>query len=45
MVATLRLIERLGGVVVGVAFLIELGFLKGRERLQGYPLESLIVYD
>jgi len=45
MVATLRLIERLGGVVMGVAFLIELGFLKGRERLRGYPLQSLIVYD
>jgi len=45
MAATLRLVERLGGVIVGAAFLIELGFLKGRARLQGYPLESLIVYD
>ncbi len=45
MSATLRLVERLGGVVVGAAFLIELAFLKGRERLKGYPLESLIVYD
>lgn len=45
MAATLRLVERLGGVIVGAAFLIELGFLKGRQRLQGYPLESLIVYD
>jgi adenine phosphoribosyltransferase len=45
MAATLTLVERLGGVIVGVAFLIELGFLRGRERLRGYPLESLIVYD
>ena len=45
MSATLRLVERLGGVVVGAAFLIELAFLKGRERLKGYPLDSLIVYD
>ena len=45
MAATLRLIERLGGQVVGVAFLIELAFLKGRERLRGHAIESLIVYD
>jgi adenine phosphoribosyltransferase len=45
MSATLKLVERLGGVIVGAAFLIELAFLKGRERLTGYPLQSLIVYD
>ncbi|HEV8457798.1 MAG TPA: adenine phosphoribosyltransferase [Methylomirabilota bacterium] len=45
MAATLRLVERLGGVIVGAAFLIELAFLEGRERLKGYALESLIVYD
>jgi len=45
MTATLRLVERLGGVVVGAAFLIELAFLKGRERLHGYALNSLIVYE
>ncbi len=45
MAATLRLVERLGGKVVGAAFLIELAFLKGRDRLPGYDLESLIVYD
>jgi len=43
--ATLRLIEQLGGRVVGVAFMIELGFLGGREKLKNYPLHSLIVYD
>ncbi|HEU5189538.1 MAG TPA: adenine phosphoribosyltransferase [Methylomirabilota bacterium] len=45
MAATLRLVERLGGKVVGASFLIELGFLKGRDRLRGYPIEALIRYD
>jgi adenine phosphoribosyltransferase len=45
MAATLRLIELLGGVVVGVAFMIELAFLHGREKLKNHPLHSLIVYD
>jgi len=45
MAATLRLVERLGGNVVGAAFLIELAFLNGRERLSGYDLESLITYE
>lgn len=45
MAATLRLVERLGGKVVGASFLIELGFLKGRDRLRGYPIEALIRYN
>src|SRR6266571_3945507 len=45
MAATLRLIEQLGGHIVGVAFLIELAFLRGRDKLRNYPLHSLIVYD
>jgi adenine phosphoribosyltransferase len=45
MAATLRLIELLGGHVVGVAFLIELAFLHGREKLKNYTLNSLLVYD
>jgi len=45
MAATLRLVEQCGGVVVGLAFLIELAFLKGREKLKGYPVTSLIIYD
>jgi adenine phosphoribosyltransferase len=45
MAATLRLIDRLGGMVVGTAFLIELAFLKGRERLPGQRIDSLIVYE
>jgi adenine phosphoribosyltransferase len=43
--ATLRLVEQLGGRVVGVAFMIELAFLKGREKLRNYPLHALISYD
>jgi adenine phosphoribosyltransferase len=38
------LVEGLGGEVVGVAFIIELTFLGGRERLQKYDLHSLISY-
>jgi adenine phosphoribosyltransferase len=45
MAATLRLIEQLGGNVAGVAFMIELAFLHGREKLKNYPVHSLIVYD
>ncbi len=45
MAATLRLIEQLGGHVVGVTFLIELAFLHGREKLKNHPLHSVIVYD
>jgi adenine phosphoribosyltransferase len=45
MAATLRLVEQSGGVVVGVTFLIELGFLHGRAKLKDYPVHSLIVYD
>src|ERR687892_955367 len=43
--ATAKLVERLGGKVVGLAFLIELGFLKGREKLEGYELLSLLSFD
>jgi len=42
--ATARLVERIGGNVVGIAFLIELGFLKGRQQLDGYDLFTLISY-
>jgi adenine phosphoribosyltransferase len=45
MAATLRLIEQLGGKVVGVAFMIELAFLHGRDKLKNYPVHSLIGYD
>ena len=42
--ATIALVEKLGGEVVGLAFLIELSFLKGREKLPEYPLVSLVQY-
>jgi adenine phosphoribosyltransferase len=42
--AILDLVEQLGGEVVGVAFVIELGFLNGRDRLAGYDIHSLITY-
>ena len=42
--ATIDLVERLGGEVVGVAFLIDLTFLNGMEKLQGYDVYSMIKY-
>ena len=42
--ATADLVERIGGKVVGIACLIELGFLKGRDRIDGYDLFTLISY-
>ena len=43
--AAVRLIEELGGEVVKIVFLIELAGLKGRERLKGYDIESVICYE
>lgn len=43
--ATIKLVEQLGGIVVGVVFLIELGYLKGRSRLTGYDVFSLMTYE
>src|SRR5699024_11314054 len=43
--ATIRLVEELGGVVVGCAFLIELGYLDGISKLQGYDVLTLMKYD
>jgi adenine phosphoribosyltransferase len=42
--ATARLVERLGGTVVGIACMIELEFLKGRDAIPGYDFFSLIKY-
>jgi adenine phosphoribosyltransferase len=39
------LVEQAGGVVAGCAFVIELAFLAGRERLADYDIHSLLVYD
>jgi adenine phosphoribosyltransferase len=43
--AAAKLVEELGGEVVAVAFLIDLTFLHGRDRLAGYEVTSLIEYD
>lgn len=42
--ASIKMIEALGGEVVKVVFLMELAGLKGRERLAGYDVDSVIVY-
>ena len=43
--AAIKLIEQLGGVVVKVVFLMELAGLKGREKLSGYDVDSVICYE
>ena len=40
-----RLVEKLGGKVVGFGFVVELDFLKGRDKLPGYNVFSLLHYD
>lgn len=42
--AAVELVNKLGGEVVGLGFLIELGFLKGRDRLPGLDVFSLVTY-
>lgn len=42
--AKIDLVEQLGGTVVGLAFVIELTFLHGRDKLAGYDVHSLIAY-
>ncbi len=42
--ATADLVERIGGKVVGIACLIELGFLRGRDQLEDHDLFTLITY-
>ena len=42
--ATVELVEGLGGIVTGCSFLIELGFLEGRKKLNGYAVHSLLQY-
>jgi adenine phosphoribosyltransferase len=43
--ALAELVQRLGGEVVGCAFLVELGFLHGRDRLAGFDVHALVAYD
>jgi adenine phosphoribosyltransferase len=42
--AAARLVEKLGGKVSGIVFMIELDELKGREKLNGYEIKSLLHY-
>ena len=42
--AVAQLIEKLGGNLVGLSFVIELDFLKGREKLPGHKIHSLVHY-
>ena len=42
--AACKLVELAGGTVIGVCFLVELAFLNGREKLDGYMVESVVVY-
>lgn len=43
--AVTELIEELGGEVVGLSFLIELTDIKGREKLEGYNVKSIVKYE
>ncbi len=43
--ATIDLVESLGGVVAGCAFLIELAYLNGREKIKGYDIHAIMTYD
>ena len=43
--AIIGLIEQLGGQVVKICFVMELAGLKGREKLSGYDVETLITYE
>ena len=43
--AVVELVEKLGGEVVGLGFLIELSDLRGRELLKGYPVKSVLEFE
>jgi adenine phosphoribosyltransferase len=43
--ATAQLVERDGGKVAGLGFVVELSFLNGRKKLDGYDVFSLMQYD
>ncbi|BCJ88137.1 adenine phosphoribosyltransferase [Effusibacillus dendaii] len=42
--STIKLVEELGGIVAGLAFMIELTYLSGREKLKNYEVFSLVQY-
>lgn len=43
--ATVQLVKSLGGEIAGLGFVIELDFLKGRDKLDGYDVYALLHYD
>ncbi|WP_414046201.1 adenine phosphoribosyltransferase [Macrococcus equi] len=43
--ATIKLVEQLGGIVAGIAFIIDLKYLNGIEKLKGYDVLTLVEYD
>ena len=45
MAACCKLVENLGGDIIGCGFLIELTFLGGRAKLGDYPIHSILSYD
>lgn len=42
--SNIKLIEQLGGEVVGIVYFVELEFLNGRDKLAGYKVESIVKY-
>ncbi len=42
--SNIKLVEKLGGQVAGIIYFIELSFLKGREKLEGYKVDSLVKF-
>jgi adenine phosphoribosyltransferase len=42
--AAASLVQRVGAQILEITFFIELGFLKGRDRLKGFPVRSLVVF-
>ncbi len=42
--ATTQLVHQLGGEIIGLAFIVELEFLKGREKLDGFEISSILKY-
>ena len=42
--AAAALVHRLGAQILHISFLIELNFLHGRDKLKGYPIDSIVTY-
>lgn len=43
--SNIKLVEKLGGEVVGIAYLVELTYLGGRENLKGYDVRSVVQFE